>query len=123
MKSIVRVFVSFFSPSAWVLIVVGAMLLTSRVPASSEIFVNLPELVTILQLAGGIFILCGFGIVCSQVFWPQVLVADLLVEVRSGNVAAAIVVAGLKVFCGLALIAFAVWLALTSTGLAGVHNG
>jgi hypothetical protein len=42
--------------------------------------------------------------------------------VRSGNTAAAVVLAGLKVFNGMALIAFAVWLALTVTGLAGVHN-
>lgn len=122
MNNFVKGLTAFFSPLAWVLIVVGSMLLSSRIPAG-EGFMNLPELVTVLQLAGGIFVLCGFGMIASQVFWPQVRTAELMVQVRQGNVAAAVVLVGLKVFCGLSLVAFSLWLALTVTGLTGVHNG
>jgi hypothetical protein len=120
-SNFVKGLAAFFSPLAWVLIIVGSMLLSSRLPTSSG-WINLPELVTVLQLAGGIFVLCGFGMISSQVFWPQVSTGELMMQVRSGNTAAAVVLAGLKVFNGMALIAFAVWLALTVTGLAGVHN-
>jgi hypothetical protein len=123
MKSFLKGIKSFFDPLAWVLIIVGSMLLSSRITASSDWIVNLPELVTVLQLAGGIFILTGFCMVCSQVFWPQVLASEMLILVRDGNTAAGLVIFGLKVFAGLSMIAFAIWLALTTTGLAGVHNG
>lgn len=123
MKQLITGLKSFVSPTAWLLIVVGSMLMSSRIPVSGQLFVNLPELVTALQLAGGILVLCGFGIITSQVFWPQVQMDPLMAEVMKGNVAAAIVVFGLKTFCGLTIIGFAIWLALTMTGLTGGHNG
>lgn len=123
MKDFVSGIKAFFNPLAWVLLVAGSLLLSSRVPASADLFVNLPELVTVLQLAGGLFVICGFGMIASQVFWPQVKMANLMAQVETGSVAAALVVLGLKLFSGLCVLGFAVWLAQTVTGLAGVHGG
>ena len=106
----------FWNPSAWVMIVLGAILFMLRVQFAPEGWVNLPELATLIELVGGLFIITGFQVMVSMLFWPDVSLASLLVEVRSGNVAAAVVVLGLKVFNGLSIIAFAIWLALSLNG-------
>lgn len=113
MKNLIR---PFWNPSAWVLIIVGALLFSARVRFSPDGWVNLPELATLLELTGGLLILMGFLVFSSMLFWPATNVSKLLAITDSNPIAAAIVLAGLKVFNGLAIIGFAIWLGLTMNG-------
>lgn len=107
----------FWNPSAWVMIFVGALLFMMRVQFQPEGFVNLPELATLIELVGGLFIITGFQVMVSMLFWPATIVDNLMNKVAfDNNVAAAVVLCGLKVFNGLSLIAFAIWLALSLNG-------
>ncbi len=103
----------FFDKGAWLLILLGSCLFGSRIAMPADSFINLPFLETAIQICGGMFILSGFALISSRVFWPDSSTIELLSEVRNGNVAAGVVLAGLKVFNGLAIIGFAVWLALS----------
>lgn len=105
--------------NAWILLVVGCLLFAARTPFSSDGWINLPILATVVQLAGGVFILCAFGIFSSMIFWSNLRMADLMDEVKAENKAAAMVVLGLLLFNGLSLIGFAIWLALTFNGVRG----
>jgi vacuolar-type H+-ATPase subunit I/STV1 len=104
---------AFFDPSAWVLIVVGGILLTLRIPVSPDGPVNLPQFITTITLCGGILLIAGFALVVTRLFWSGTSIKDLKDAVSKGNVAAGIELAGLKIFSGLVIIGFAIWLALS----------
>lgn len=107
----------FWNPAAWILILVGAALFMLRVQVTSSGLVNLPELATLIEMVGGLFIITGFQVMVSMLFWPDTLVKTLMSGVAERNVAAGVVLAGLKVFNGLSIIGFAVWLALAMNGV------
>lgn len=96
---------------AWLLIVIGLLLFSMNIPLSNTGWINWPVAATVFQTGGLVFMLCGFTIIASIVVWPQIKVGDLLVLIRDGNVAAALVVLGLLIFDGLIIIAFVLWLA------------
>lgn len=107
----------FYNPSAWILIILGAVLFAGRARFAPGGWADLPELATFIELVGGLFILLGFQLMASMLFWPDTRTAELLGLVANANsVAAAIVLAGLKVFNGLSIIGFAIWLALAMNG-------
>jgi hypothetical protein len=116
MKTLLKLAKPFWNPSAWIMIVFGALLFMLRLQFSPDGFINLPVLATLVELVGGLFIITGFQVMVSMLFWPDVLVGELLIKVTDGNVAAAIVLCGLKVFNGLSVIGFAIWLALAMNG-------
>ncbi len=101
--------------NAWALLLFGALLFGINVPMPTGGAVNLPVLVTLLQMAGGVFVVCAFTIVASRIFWPMSL-TKLLDSVDKGSMPAAMVVLGLLLFNGLAVLGFCVWLALTFNG-------
>lgn len=105
--------------NAWILIVVGCLLFALRTPFSSDGFINLPVLATLVQLAGGIFVICGFSIIASMIFWSNVQMGKLMDEVHVENKAAAMVIIGLMIFNGLMIIGFALWLGMTFNGVRG----
>jgi hypothetical protein len=105
-----------YNPSAWAMIVIGSLLFMARIPLQPSGFINLPELATLIELVGGLFIITGFQVMVSMLFWPGTAVTGLLLLVKEGNEAAAIVVCGLKIFNGLSIVGFAIWLALSLNG-------
>lgn len=105
-----------FDPAAWLMICLGSVLFAGRLPVAADHWANLPVLVTLLQIAGGIFIICGFALVNSRLFWTKLKYDSLMSMIRSGNLAAAYVLCGLKIFNGLSIIGFAIWLALGFNG-------
>lgn len=121
MQSIKRLIAPFFNLTAWMLILVGGMLFAARVQFTADHWVNLPELATVIQLCGGLFMLLGFQVIASILFWPAANVGDLMTRAQAGSVPAAIVLFGLKVFNGLTFIGFAVWMALTMGAGVGTH--
>lgn len=106
----------FYNPAAWIMILIGAVLFMLRVPLASSAFLNLPELATLIELVGGLFIITGFQVMVSMLFWPNTPADKLLGLVYHDNVAAAVVLMGLKIFNGLCVIGFAIWLALSLNG-------
>jgi hypothetical protein len=98
--------------SALALIALGAVLFAGHVPLSDNAFVNLPFLESAIQICGGMLILSGFALISSRLFWPETLTKGLLEQVENGNVAAAVVLSGLKIFNGLSIIGFAIWFAM-----------
>lgn len=110
MKNLLRIFCD---KSALLLITVGALLYTVSVPLPADTWVNLPLLETALQLCGGMFLLFGCNIIASRIFWPGISVRSLMQLVEQGNTAAGMVLLGLKVFNGLSLIGFALFMALS----------
>jgi hypothetical protein len=116
MKKLLNLIRPFWNPSAWVLIFVGAILFAGRVSMPPEASANLPELATFIELVGGLLILTGFQIMASMLFWPETKTVELTASAMQGNLAAAVLLAGLKVFNGLSLIAFAIWMALALNG-------
>lgn len=108
-----KTFFSLFDKNAWLLIVLGSLLFGARVPLPVETFVNLPFLETAIQICGGMLILSGVALISGQLFWREASTKELFAMVGEGNVAAAVVLAGLKVFNGLALIGFAFWFAMS----------
>lgn len=108
---------SLLDPSAALLLLIGCLLFGARIALPTDTFINLPQLETTVQLCGALLILAAFAIVISRLFWPGTPAAELMDEVRGGNVAAGIVLAGLKIFNGLSIIGFALLLA----SLYGAH--
>jgi hypothetical protein len=92
--------------------VVGASLFGLRAPVAGFEFLNLPAVVTLVELTAAVLVISGFGIFTSWLSWPGTLADELMVEVFRGNLAAGLVLMGLKVFNGLALIGFSVVLAM-----------
>lgn len=117
MKYINKFLKPFWNPTAWIMIVVGAILFVGRAQFTPEAWVNLPELATLIELVGGLFIITGFQVMVSMLFWPDTSVTYLLMLVRDGNTAAGVVLLGLKLFNGLSIIGFAIWLALAMNGV------
>ena len=101
---------------AWIMIIIGTLLFTARVPLPPNDLVNLPVLVTLLQITGGIFIISGFSLVVTRLFWYKVSYDVLQQSVLRGNVAAGLTLMGLKIFAGMTVIACALWLALAFNG-------
>lgn len=116
MKHILRLIRPLWNPAAWAMIVIGAMLFMLRVQLAPGGWLNLPELATLIELVGGMFIITGFQVMVSMLMWPTASMDFLLGLVHRGNSAAAIVVAGLKIFNGLCVIGFAIWLAWSING-------
>ena len=105
-------FRAIFDKSALTLIFIGGLLFAGHVPLDDGAYVNLPFLETAIQTCGGMLILSGFALISGRLFWPDTLTKDLMLQVNAGNIAAAIVLAGLKIFNGLSIIGFAIWFAL-----------
>lgn len=101
--------------NAWALLVFGMVLFGLNVPLPQGGLVNLPVLLTLLQIAGGVFIVCAFCIVASRIFWPF-SVRALLAEARAGSMPSALVLAALVMFNGLAILGFCIWLAMSFNG-------
>lgn len=110
-----KVFAPLFDLYAWLMLLVGSVLFSARIPLPTESYVNLPVLETLLQITGGLFVICGFSLIVSRLFW-RIKYDVLQVQVLQGNVAAGILLAGLKIFNGLVVLGCAVWLALAFTG-------
>jgi hypothetical protein len=104
-------FRALFNSGAWLLIGIGLLLFTMRIPLSNEGFITLPVAVTVFQTAGLVFCLFGFQIMASLIVWPSINLGELVKQSTQGNVAAAMVVLGLMIFNGLSIIAFVLWLA------------
>ena len=95
---------------AWILILVGLALFTIRIPLNATGWIEWPVAATVFQTAGLMFMLFGLIIQASMFMWPQIDLKRLILEVKSGNIAAGIVVAALLIFCGLGVIALTIWL-------------
>lgn len=102
--------------NSWALLIFGAMLFGSNIPLPPNFIINGPLLVTLLQIAGGVFIVCAFCIVASRIFWPKVSVSGLLELAMAGQLPAALVLGCLMLFNGLAILGFCVWMALAFNG-------
>ena len=105
---------------AWFMILVGLVLYTARVPMSADFLVNLPMAVTVVQVAGLMFMLCGLQIFISILMWPNVKLKELLEQAENGHVSAGIAAAGLMLFNGLSLVAQVIWLIYGSGARIGV---
>lgn len=101
--------------NAWALLLFGALLFGLNVPLPAGGLVNLPMLATLLQIAGGVFVVCAFAIVASRIIW-QLSVSKLLEASMAGSLPAAVVLGALILFNGLSVLGFCVWLALAFTG-------
>jgi len=108
-----KTILSLFDKNAWLLILFGSLLFGARIPLPADSFINLPFLETAIQICGGMLILSGVALISGRLFWREASTTSLYAMVEQGNVAAAVVLAGLKVFNGLAIIGFAIWLALS----------
>jgi hypothetical protein len=116
MQTLIKLLRPLWNPAAWFMIVLGSILFMARIQFSEDGWINLPELATLIELVGGLFIITGFQIMVSMLFWPDTNVQALLGWVQRGNQAAALVILGIKVFNGLSVIGFAIWLALSLNG-------
>lgn len=99
-----------YNSGAWMLILMGLVMFSLRVPLPVESLVNLPVAATVFQTAGLMFMLFGFQISASMIVWPQVDLGILIKEAVNGNRAAGHIVLGLMIFNGLSMIAFTIWL-------------
>lgn len=95
---------------AWLMIVLGLLLFSSRVQFSADGWVNLPIAASFLQIAGGIFVLFGLQIMASIIMWPTLNTETLYADVREGKTASAYVLLGMLIFNGLCMIGFVIWL-------------
>jgi hypothetical protein len=103
-------FRAFKNFEAWFMILVGLALYTARIPMPSDTFLNLPLTVTVIQVAGLMFMLCGLQIFISILMWPNVKLKELLESAEQGNAAAGQAAMGLMIFNGLALVGQVLWL-------------
>lgn len=101
---------AFASFEAWFMIIVGLALYTARIPLPTDTFVNLPMLVTMVQVGGLMFMLSGLQVFISILMWPNVDLDDLLERSENGNQAAGTAAMGLMIFNGLSLVAQVLWL-------------
>jgi hypothetical protein len=99
-----------YNSGAWMLILLGLVMFSLRVPLPDESFINLPVAATVFQTAGLMFMLFGFQVSASMIVWPQVDLGLLISQALAGNRAAGHVVLGLMIFNGLCMIAFTIWL-------------
>jgi hypothetical protein len=114
-KTLVQVFWetgvrAFTNLQAWFMIVVGTLLYVLHLPLPDASWIHLPMLVTTLQVAGLMFMLCGLQIFISVLMWPNVRLKQLLEFAEHGNSAAGSAAMGLMIFNGLSLLAQVVWL-------------
>ena len=116
MSTLFKLLKPLYNPAAWAMLIIGCALFVLRVPLANSAFLNLPELATLIELVGGLFIITGFQVMVSMLFWPNTAVDSLMSQVTMDNVAAAVVLLGLKIFNGLCVIGFAIWLALSLNG-------
>jgi hypothetical protein len=116
MKTILK---ALFDPAAWVLLILGGILLGARIPLPDTWLVNLPELITMLQLCGGLFLICAFCIFASRLIWPEIDVGKLMSPANT-NPGAHVIIMGLLIFNGLLAVAFAIWLAWVFQGAMAV---
>lgn len=116
MRSFIVTVRPLFDVYAWMMVIIGGVMFCAEVPMEHNRFVNLPVLVTLLQITGGIFIICGFSLIVTRLFWSKARYDDLHNSVLRGNVAAAVMLAGIKMFAGLTILACAVWLAFAFNG-------
>jgi hypothetical protein len=101
---------AFSNFEGWFLFWLGLGLYTARLPLPADTFVNLPMLVTIVQVAGLMFMLSGLQVFISILMWPNVRLKALLEMAEQGNQAAGLAAAGLMLFNGLSLLAQVLWL-------------
>jgi hypothetical protein len=116
LRHLFKMFSALLDPYAWALIIVGGALFAGRVALPQEQFVNLPMLITLFEIVGGSFVICGVALIASRLFWNSMRYDLLLSQVYAGNVAAAILLGAVKVFCGLIVIGFSIWVALSFNG-------
>jgi hypothetical protein len=103
-------FRAFKNFEAWFMILVGLVLYTSRIPLPNEGFLHLPLAVTVIQVAGLMFMLCGLQIFISILMWPNVKLKELLESAENGHTSAGLAAMGLMLFNGLSLLAQVLWL-------------
>ena len=84
-----------FDKSGWGLAALG--LLVTLLLAGGTI-------IPIVRATGAAVLIASLVIFGSRIFWPQVSMAEAMVEIKKGNTAFGIVVAGLMIFCGMAFI-------------------
>ena len=108
---------AWFDMSAWVFIVLGAALFSARIALPDDWMLNLPQLVTLVQVLGGMLLIIGFTLIVSRIFWLDIKVRTLLDAVlNQHSQAAAQVILGLMVFNALVVLSFAVFVALLFMG-------
>ena len=83
---------AFFDKSAWLLILVGAIVLA--------IF-DIPTLITLVSWAAFALVLAGMTIMMSKAVFPSIQLSDLLKRAENGEIPAGLVILGLLVFVGL----------------------
>jgi hypothetical protein len=99
------------------MVATGVTLYASHAQFASNRFFNLPELATMVELVGGMLVILGMQRIASNVLWPETTTQKLLDGAEAGSIPSAIVLAGLKVFNGLCVIGFAVWLVFALNGV------
>ena len=122
MKMVLKRLEGLYDPSAWLLIVLGLLLFSTRVQFTPNGWVNLPVAFTILQTGGLMFSLFGMQLMASMTFWPDLSFRALLKDVHDGKTSAAILLAGLLVFNGLSILGFSIWLA-NALGVGALSGG
>lgn len=103
-------FRAFKNFEAWFMILVGLALYATRIPLPDGTFVHLPMVVTVVQVAGLMFMLCGLQIFISILMWPNVRLKELLEAAEHGHMSAGLAAMGLMLFNGVSLLAQVLWL-------------
>lgn len=103
------------------MILVGLFLFAARVPATSDLFVNLPLVLTVIQTAGLIFFISGVQIINSRLVWPGMRWSYLVQAATTGSTSAGLTMLALLIYNGLTTIAVVWW--LTSAFGAGLSAG
>lgn len=101
---------AFWDPSAWIMIAIGIILFSIRVPFAPGGFIDFPAAFTVFQTGGLMFAVFGMQLMASMAFWPDLNFGAVLQSAVEGSTAAALIVMGLLVFNGLCVVGFAYWL-------------
>jgi hypothetical protein len=111
MKSIaIRFSAAFLHTDAWIMVALGLIMFSSRIPLPGDMWLNLPHAATVIQTAGLMFAIWGFQIMGSIFMWPTFKVGPILDKACAGELSASILIFGLLVFNGLSTVAFTIWL-------------
>lgn len=85
--------------SAWILLAVGALVFAG----------GSNMLISMISWIAFAFIAAGITIFLSRIGFSSIKFSELVPEAKKGNVAAAIIVASVVLYCALAFIAIVLW--------------
>lgn len=109
---------AFFNPSAWVLVLMGLIMFSSRIPVPADGWINMPFVVSLVQTMGLMFTLFGFQTMASLFIWPHLKFGEMVILAKGGNAACGMIVMGLLIFNGLCMVAFTLWTSSATLGRA-----